>query len=54
MQVEIIGGVKTIWHSDKDETLQKMANLLLKFLYENEVKRQNEMHQKLQQEQESK
>lgn len=42
MTEEVINGVKTIWHSDKEKTLQNIANLLFKFLWENEVKRLDE------------
>jgi precorrin-6B methylase 1 len=35
MEVEIISGVKTTWHSDKKETLQNIANLLFKLFCEN-------------------
>lgn len=43
MKIEIIGGVKTTWHSDKDSTLQNMADLLLQLLFENEMEKRKEV-----------
>lgn len=43
MKTETIGGVKTIWHKDKETTLQNMANLLLQLLFENEMEKRKEV-----------
>lgn len=50
MTEEIINGVKTIWHSNKEETLQRMSNLLFKLLYENWLEEQRNKESKREEE----
>lgn len=43
MDIEIIGGVKTVFHSGKATTLKNIASLLVKFMFENSKKQEEEL-----------